>query len=59
MKEKKKGGNASMPKAHWEKSESQVMSCDEKYASEFGNPQDLQRSADALASYMKKNKMKY
>lgn len=51
--------SATMPKAHWEKSESQVMSCDEKYASEFGNPMDLEKSADALASYTKKHKMKY
>lgn len=59
MKHKKEGKGNPMPKAHWEKSESQVMSCDEKYASEFGNPQDLERSADALAHYVKKNKMKY
>lgn len=60
-KESKKSGmrGAVPPKEHWEKSESQVMSCDEKYASEFGNPMDLQRSADALASYARKNKMKY
>ena len=50
---------ATPPKEHWEKPESQVMSCDEKYASEFGNPMDLQRSADALATYCRKNKMKY
>lgn len=60
---KKSGGSGmrspTMPKAHFERKESQVMSCDEKYASEFGNPEDLQRSADALASYTKKNKMKY
>ena len=30
-----------------------------KYASEFGNPEDLDRSTEALASYVKKNKMKY
>ena len=61
---KKKGNesgmrSATMPKAHFERKESQVMSCDEKYASEFGNPEDLERSANALASYAKKNKMKY
>lgn len=60
MAKKEKGmKSATMPKEHWEKKESQVSSCDEKYASEMGNPQDLQRSADALSSYMKKNKMKY
>lgn len=60
---KKSGGSGlkgpHMPKAHFEKHESQVMSCDEKYATEFGNPADLQKNADALASYAKKNKMKY
>lgn len=61
MKKQDKGGmrSATMPKEHFERKESQVSSCDQKYASEFGNPQDLQRSADALASYVKKNKMKY
>ena len=61
MKKQDKSGmrSATMPKEHWEKDQSQVASCDEKYASEFGNPQDLQRSGDALASYVKKNKMKY
>ncbi len=60
MKNKESGmRSATMPKDHWQKNESQVMSCDQKYASEFGNPQDLQRSADALAAYVRKNKMKY
>lgn len=61
---KKKGNesgmrSATMPKAHFERAEGQVSSCDLKYASEFGNPVDLQKSADALATYVRKNQMKY
>lgn len=48
-----------MPQNHWEKSYDCLNSCDEKYASEFGAPEELKASADALASYAKKNKMKY
>ena len=63
MKDKKadKGGmrSATMPKEHWEKKDPNLAVCGEKYASEFGNPQDLQKSNDELASYAKRNKMKY
>lgn len=30
-----------------------------KYATEFGNPKDLDRSTEGLANYARKNKMKY
>lgn len=59
MKEKGMRG-AKMPSEKFEKSEGQLNAvCKEKYATEFGNPADLQRSTEGLASYMKKNKMKY
>lgn len=58
---KDKGGmrSATMPKEHFERKEGQLNVCKEKYASEFGNPSDLKKSNDALASYARKNKMKY
>lgn len=59
MKEKSGMRSPTMPKDHWEKKNPNLGVCKEKYASEFGNPEDLQRSNDALASYAKKNKMKY
>ncbi len=60
MKGKEKGmRSAKMPKEHFEKDMSKMMSCDEKYAGEFSNPEDLERSNNALASYVKKHKMKY
>ncbi len=45
--------------SHWEKKPGETMVADGKYASEMGNPEELKRSVDALASYVKKNKMKY
>ena len=50
-----------LPKEHFEKKVADISCCNEKYASKstMENPEDLKRSADALASYMKKNKMKY
>lgn len=44
---------------HWEKKPGETSTADGKYATEMGNPADLKRSVDALASYTKKNKMKY
>lgn len=46
-------------KGHWEKSQGETNVADGKYASEMDNPADLKRSVDSLASYVKKNKMKY
>jgi hypothetical protein len=49
-----------LPKDHWEKEQGEMgHECEEKYASEFGNPQDLDRSTEGLANYAKKHKMKY
>lgn len=58
---KDKGGmrSAIMPKEHFEKKEPQLEGANLKYASEFGNPQDLERSNKDLANYVKKHRMKY
>lgn len=50
-----------MPKDHSEKAMKQIATSNEKYASKstMENPEDLLRSADALSTYVKKNKMKY
>jgi len=54
---------AAMPQfneGHWEKKPGQLDCCDLKYTSgEMDNPEHLKRSNDELASYVKKNKMKY
>jgi len=44
---------------HWEKKPADTSVADGKYATEMGNPEDLKKSVDALASYVKNNKMKY
>jgi hypothetical protein len=45
---------------HWEKKPGETMCADGKYAnSEMGNPEELKNDVNALASYAKKNKMKY
>ena len=55
-----KGNKAVLPKEHWEKNEGEMgHECKEKYASEMGNPQDLDRATAGLANYAKKHKMKY
>lgn len=47
-------------KSHWEKKPGETKVADGKYASsEMGNPEELKRSVDSLASYTKKHKMKY
>lgn len=52
--------NARMPAREFEKPQGKLgHTCGEKYASEFGNPKDLDRANEGLANYMKKNKMKY
>lgn len=62
MKKESKGGmrSAKMPSDHHEKAQGELgHNCKEKYASEFGNPKDLDKNNAALASYVKKHKMKY
>jgi hypothetical protein len=44
---------------HWEKKPGETSVADGKYATEFGNPEDLKRSVNSLATYTKKHKMKY
>jgi len=60
MKDKSSGrGMPYFEKDHWEKKPEETGVADLKYATEFGNPEDLKRSVDGLANYVKKNKMKY
>lgn len=59
---KNRGGmrSAKMPSEHKEMAQGKLgHTSNEKYASEFGNPADLDKANSALASYAKKNKMKY
>ena len=52
--------NAKMPAREFERNEGQLNPvCGEKYAGEFNNPQDLDRSTEGLAGYVRKNKPKY
>lgn len=50
---------ARMPKDHHETKQKQNPVCGEKYATEFGNPKDLDRAGEGLVNYVKKHKMKY
>ena len=59
MKDKKGMRSATMPKEQFERKEPNTEVCREKYATEFGNPDDLTRSTRELVGFMKKNKMKY
>jgi len=62
MAKESKGGmrSATMPKEKFERHEGKMgKTSNEKYAGEFSNPSDLDKSTDALANYVKKNKMKY
>lgn len=59
MKEGKEGLKMPLGNSHWEMKPEDTEVANLKYATEFGNPADLKRSVDALASYAKNNKMKY
>ena len=56
-----KGGHVEhMGKDHWEKKEPELATSDMKYIdNEMGNPEQLTSSVRGLASYVKKNEMKY
>jgi len=59
---KEKGGmrSAKMPSDHHEKDQGKLgYTSNQKYATEFGNPADLDKNSKGLADYVKKNKMKY
>lgn len=58
MKDMKESAQGS--RDHWEKDMGKEGCCDLKYSSgQFSNPAELKESADQLASYVKKNRMKY
>ena len=61
MKESKGKAGLKMPlgNSHWEMKPGDTNVADGKYASEFGNPEDLKQSVNKLAAYVKKNKMQY
>lgn len=53
---------AAMPQfneGHWQKNYDDVEVADTKYSSEFGQAEEYKKSADGLANYAKKHKMKY
>jgi hypothetical protein len=53
-------GFAVMNKDHWEKNKDCLETSDLKYAqSDVDNEPEIKRNADALASYVKSNRMKY
>lgn len=61
MAKKSGNGTASMPQDKHVQTKQGEMGHESnlKYATEMGNPKDLDKSTAALASYVKKNKMKY
>lgn len=58
MKEKGMRG-ARMPEREMEKDSPILKTSNLKYATEFGNPEDLQKSNEDLVRYVEKNRMKY
>lgn len=60
MKEKSGMRSAKMPGEKSEKDQGKLgHTSNQKYATEFGNPKDLDKANEGLANYVKKNKMKY
>jgi hypothetical protein len=59
MAKKEKSTKAVLPKEQWERNQGELgQSCNEKYATEMGNPEELSRSTAGLANYVRKNLMK-
>lgn len=58
---KDKGGTASMPQnEHKQMREGKLgQTANLKYGGDFSNPEDLDKSTEGLANYLKKNQMKY
>lgn len=51
---------AKMPAKEFERMEGKLgHTSNLKYASEFGNPKDLDKANEGLAGYVRKNQMKY
>jgi hypothetical protein len=48
-----------MGSSHWEEKVPDTEMQDSRYCSEMGAKEELKGQVDALASYVKKNKMKY
>ena len=60
MKDHKGMKSTTMPKEHFTKEEGKLVHTSNlKYATEMGNPADLDKNNKGLADYVKKNKMKY
>lgn len=57
--EKKKNAMAQFNEGHFQKKVEDTMVADGKYCSEMGAAEELKGQVNALASYAKKNKMKY
>lgn len=55
----KEMSSPTMPKKEWEEKNSQIEVANLKYAGEFSNPRDLQKSADDLAKFARDKRMKY
>jgi hypothetical protein len=52
--------SATFPKKEFEKDQGKLgHTSNLKYATEFGNPKDLDKANEDLASYVRKNQMKY
>jgi hypothetical protein len=47
------------PRDHHETVQKQNPVCGRKYATEFGNPADLDKAGEGLVNYVKKHPMKY
>jgi hypothetical protein len=53
------GAMGKFGEGHWEKKMSDVSVADGKYSSEMNQSEEYKASADGLASYAKKHRMKY